>query len=183
VSRRTGAIHTALLVGCGDSTQTARIDAAEKEVAELKAKLTKLEATQQRQSFSLLELQFASPGVAYLQPGSTGYQPLQMELGRLTVAVRDVQPYANGSKVVLQFGNPLSATVDGIAFQIEWGQVDKAGMPNNDTAKKKEFSATETFLPGTWTATTVILDGVPPTELGFVRLSELKHRSIRLRGG
>ena len=120
--------------------------------------------------------------VAYLTPGSDGYALVKMDLGKLTVSFANVVPYANGSKVSLMFGNLTSATIDGLKAKIEWGSVDEKGMPKNSDAKSRDIKLTESLLPGAWNKTDLVLEGVPPAALGFLRVRDVGHQAIRMRG-
>ena len=117
---------------------------------------------------------------AYLTPGSDGYSLIKFDLGVLTVSILDIKPYANGSKVLLQFGNPLATKIDGLKAKIEWGQVDADGVPDNATAKNKEFTSQVPLRSGAWTTVTVILEDTPPTKFGFVRIHDVAHTGIEL---
>lgn len=166
-----------LLVACGSGQQDPRVAALESKVAELEKKLADIEMQTSLQS-SMKQWE----KIAYLTPGSDGYNLVKMDLGTLTVSIANIQPYANGSKVSLIFGNLTSATIDGMKAKIEWGSVDDKGMPNNEGAKSREISPTEVLLPGSWNKVDVTLEGVPPTTLGFIRVRDVGHRAIRLHG-
>jgi Protein of unknown function (DUF3251) len=115
-----------------------------------------------------------------LTPGAEGYSVIQTDLGRLTVSLENIQEYANGSRITLRLGNPLSASINGAKGTIEWGVVDASGTPNNDNAKSKEFSFNQSLRSGAWTNVSIVLDGVPPSALGFVRIKEMGHQGISL---
>lgn len=105
---------------------------------------------------------------------------IKTDLGPLTVSLEDIKPYANGSRVTLRFGNTTNATLDDASATVEWGTVDKKGSPLNDDAKSKEISFTKSFRPGSWNSVDVILDGVPPINLGFIRIHDVKNKGIHL---
>ncbi len=65
---------------------------------------------------------------------------------------------------------------------IEWGGVDEKGMPKDDEIKKKEVTLSETLFTGVWNKVDIVLDGVPPTNLGFIRIRDVTHRGIKLSG-
>ena len=174
-----------LLLGCNAGGQdNTRVVALETKVVTLESRIVALESqlSDVKRRVEINELFRDLGGVAYLTPGSAGYSVVRMDLGNLTVGLSNVAAYANGSKVTLQFGNLTSATVDGLKATIDWGPVDATGKPNNSEAKSKEFSATESLLPGNWNSTEIVLEGVPPAALGFVRVREVSHRAIRMRG-
>ena len=91
-----------------------------------------------------------------------------------------MQPYANGSKVALQFGNLTSATINGAKAKIEWGSVDEKGSPKNEGARSREVTFEKSLSAAAWTTVPIVLEGVPPSELGFVRVREVSHRGISL---
>lgn len=171
----------AVLGGCNQQTNLSDV---EQRISRLESSLSELqkEHANLKRSVELSELFRSWEGVAYLTPGSTGYAIVQMDLTKLTVGLSNIQPYANGSKVTLQFGNLSSATIDGLKATIEWGPVDKDGTAINKEAKSRDVSFNEALYPGTWNNSEVILEGVPPTALGFVRVKEVSHRAIRMRG-
>ena len=163
-----------LAAGCADERQEA-----------LQARLTRLEAANAALAAQLknVELQAeraASERVVFLKPEDSGYSVLKLDLGNITVRITDVQPYATGSKVSLQFGNLTSARIDGLRAQLEWGRVDGSGAAQNDKAKSRQVEFTEPLAPGSWTQAELVLAGVPPGELGFVRLKDVDHSGIGL---
>lgn len=166
-----------MLAACGGAQQDPRVPVLENKVTELEKRIADLEF----QTKLLSDMQ-SWENVAYLTPGSSGYNVVKMDLGVLTVSISNIQPYANGSRVSLVFGNLTSAAIDGMKAKIEWGSVDEKGLPNNKDAKSRDITPTELLQPGTWNKVDVILEGVPPASLGFVRVRDVGHRAIRLRG-
>lgn len=145
-----------------------RIAALESNVASLQADL----------SFLRMDQRFKE--VAYLTPGSDGYSIIESDIGRLTVSLENVQSYANGSKITLNFGNISNATINGASATIEWGNVNEYGTPNNASAKSKEITFKKSLTKGAWTRVPIVLDGVPSSQLGFVRVREMRHTGIVL---
>lgn len=182
-------LAASLIAGCDSAKELLRareipvnqgeqIKTMQQEVKVLNAELAELK---QKQSSLELDNMFRDfEKIAYLQPGDGGYSPIRFDLGALTVQLADVKPFANSSKVSLKFGNPLSSSINGVKAKIEWGQVDEKGNPINDAAKSKVVTFTETLRSGAWTSVSVVLDGMPPTELGFVRVRDVVHTGISL---
>ena len=180
-------VASLLLIGCDLTTNTAlekKIEAANAQIALLQSKIESLEKdlTEQKEKREFDELMQSFGNSAYLTPGSGGYSPIKFDLGVLTVRLIDVKPYANGSKVTLQFGNTLSASIDGLKATIGWGKVTDKGVPINESEKSKEVTLTEKLRAGSRTSVSVVLDGLPPNELGFVRVRDVTHRGIELFG-
>jgi Protein of unknown function (DUF3251) len=169
-----------LLSGCG----------VQQDLSELKVKVMVLEIENKslkgqidalNADIAMLKIPSAYDGVAYLSSGSSGYQILKTEIGNITVGLENIEPYANGSKVLLKFGNPTAAEIYQLSATIEWGAVDKDGYPDNENMKRKDVEFVESFRSGAWNSAEVILEGVPPSDLGFVRVKDLKHKQIGLR--
>ena len=178
---------SASLGGCGQSGSSR--DELKSQLAATRARVEKAEATVSalRDEFEQLKRQRDIDDllkdfdrVAYLTPGAEAYSTVKCDLGVLTIQLADVQPYANGSKVVLRLGNTLSSSIDGLKSTIDWGRVDASGTAINEGAKSKEITFSQTLRGGAWTSVPLVLDGLPPSELGFVRLSKISHTGIRL---
>lgn len=173
------------VVGCNQAqtsqqapTGGADLNSIRNELEALKIEVEDLKEKQSQDDFDQLFEGFKE--IAYLQPGDTGYSVIRYDLGTLTVELSDVKPYANGSKVILKFGNPLASTVRGLKAKVEWGPTNENGSPDNESARSKDFTFTESLRSGAWTNVSVVLEDVPPTELGFVRVMNVAHTGISL---
>ena len=118
--------------------------------------------------------------MAFLTPGSSGYSVIRFKLGVLIVRFIDVKPFANGSKVTLEFGNTLAVSVTELKVTLDYGKVGDKGFPLSGEIKTKEMTFVETLNSGAWTKVTVVLDGVPPTDLGFVSVKNVSHSGVKL---
>lgn len=164
--------------GCDQSTSAeteSRLTEATFEAQVLQEKVDGLQ-----QKIEMMDLFRTMERVAFLKPGDEGYSVIQSDIGLLTVALEDIKPYANGSKVTLNFGNTTAATINGLNAKIDWGSVGEDGTPINEKVKSREVKFNETLRSGAWTRANVVLEGIPPTELGFIRLRDVGHSSIRL---
>jgi outer membrane murein-binding lipoprotein Lpp len=170
------------LMSC-NQFQDARVPALETQVKDLEAKLTKLEEAVQKLDLRVapIEADRDWEDVAYLTPGAGGYSVIKSNLGKLTVKLNNVQPYAKGSKITLLFGNLSAATIDGLKAKVEWGAVDKNGVPNFKEMKSREVTFTKSLQSGSWTNVPVILEGSPPAGIGFIGIRDVTHTGVRLR--
>ena len=157
-----------LISGCADRNDIKKL---KREVADLQATVSQLQ-------WDITFGKFES--VAYITPGSDGYAIIKSDLGYMVVSLDDVQPYANGCRITLCIGNLTSAQVDGATAKLEWGSVDDKGTPLNGYARSRDISFSQALRPGAWTNVPVVLEGVPPTDLGFVRVKHFHHASISL---
>jgi len=175
------AIASSALAACSD--QSAKLLAAETKITALEQKIDALEkrtkSIEDAREFDVTLNSLKS--IAYLTPGSDGYSVLESNLGRFTVSLANIESYANGSRVTLTFGNLTSATINNPKVTIEWGTVDDKGSPNNVASHSREVEFTQSFQAGSWNNVPVVLESVPPAQLGFVRLRELTHKGISLR--
>ncbi len=119
---------------------------------------------------------------AFLRPGDTGYSIVDFDLGRLTVQMINVTPFASGTRVVLRFGNASAAGLQGISASVDYGPADEKGFPIAEQARTKEVKFIELFRPGSWTSVSITLDGIQPAQLGYVRVGKVSHTGIQLGG-
>lgn len=178
-------LTSTLLSACGggNSDLAQRVEALELDKIEMLSEVQALKAenTNLKRELMMFGLQFNLMESVYLTPGDAGYSLLNFDLGRLTVQISDVSPYASGSKVALTFGNLTAAKVQGLKAKVEWGKVAKdSGLPEEGSTKTREVTFPEELRVGAWTRVEVILEGVPPAELGFIRVGEVGHRGVSL---
>lgn len=119
-------------------------------------------------------------GIAYLTPGSQGFSAIKSNLGILTISMENVVAYANGSRITLSVGNPMAASLEGMKAKVEWGKVDNANIAIDASVRSKNVQFAESFRSGSWTKTDVILEGILPADLGFVRVRNIELTSIKL---
>lgn len=128
-----------------------------------------------------LEQAAASRQAVILKPGAAGYGLLESDMGRVAVTIANIEAYAGGSRVTLDFGNPSAARLSGMKARIEWGANDAKGLPMAPTAAQSlSFTAPEPLPPGSWKQYVVDLPGVPPTQLGWVRVSAFESGTVDL---
>ena len=118
--------------------------------------------------------------VAYLTPADSGYSSIRFDLGTLTVKMKDVQPFANATKVTLVFGNTLGSTITGLKAKVEWGTVDAKGLPEKQLGSK-EITMDKDIQSSSWNNITITLENTEPKNLGFIRVKNVTHTGIKLR--
>ena len=167
-----------VLSGCAP---TSEVETLKLEVAAVKSVADQLKSDYDayKRSADVEKAVSSMDRIAYLTPGDKGYSSVQTRLGVVTVSFDSIKAYANGSEVTLVWGNTTSAKLTAVTATVEWGRVDDKGFPNNETARKRQHTI-EALREGAWTKSSVILEGLPPQDLGFVRVSELSFGSIQL---
>jgi hypothetical protein len=178
-------IGSALAYGCSGSSNKeiqSKLDEETGRLLSLQAEVDALKTLQGdlRERLDGMQLMQSIDRIAYLTPGADGFQTIKTGIGYVTASLEDVKPYANGSKVTVRFGNPTNAELSSIKFKVEWGGVEKDGTPNQPTVRAREVSIIKDFKPGSWTSSELTLEGIAPTELGFVRIREFSAGSIQL---
>ena len=177
---------TLLTCGCTDPNELTQlrqsVQQAQNDLTQVKNQLaaTQKEVEELKVQLSVDKFMKDLDSVAYLTPGSDGYSFVQSRLGMVTVSLEDVQPYANGSRITLRFGNPMSATLNDVKATLEWGTLNAKGQPDNDSARSREFTFNQSLRAGAWTNVLVTLEAVPPTAFGFVRVKEIGNQGISL---
>ncbi|MBK8164556.1 MAG: DUF3251 domain-containing protein [bacterium] len=168
-----------IFTGCAKESRVeyveAEINTLRGQVDSLKARVLKIEFENSMNDFFKDLDKFA-----LLTPGADGYSIIQTDVGRMSISLEDVQAYASGTRVRLQFGNLTSATVNGLGAKLDWGRMKEQGGIDKATEKSREVKFTQSLRPGSWTNIQVVLEGVPPAEFGYVRISEVTHTGISM---
>lgn len=150
------------------TSMEAQIVALRQDVAELKSQAT----------WSNFAAEMS--GIAYLTPANSGYSVIKIDQGDISIALVNVQPYANGSRITLQFGNPLAATLTGVTMTLQWGETDAKGTPDNADEKSRDVQLLKPLGAGSWTQESFVLDSIPASKLGFVRVTNFSHHGMTL---
>jgi Protein of unknown function (DUF3251) len=115
---------------------------------------------------------------AILDPTTKNFARADTSSGFFLVSCREVQPYADGSKVVLDISNPMSISFVGFRLDVRWGERyagredDLVGIGKwaaSLQAKNEPF--TQTLEPGRWNQVEVILKQTPPAQLGHIQVA------------
>lgn len=144
----------------------------------LSDKVKELEEQVQNLEFDKLIRQIEK--IALLKIGGDGYSTIAFDLGVLAIKVTDIKPYANSSKVELEIGNPLGATITGLKATIQWGSTDEKGFVLEELGSK-EITIEKNIVAGSWNKVNVTLDSIEPKKLGFLRIKNISHTGIILK--
>lgn len=117
--------------------------------------------------------------IAYLKVSGDGYSTIAFDLGVLTIKIKDVQPFANSTKVRLEIGNPLGATISGLKMTVQWGSTNEKGYVLEELGSK-EITVDKNILASSWNNVTITLDSTDPKNLGFIRVKDISHTGILL---
>ncbi len=169
-------VSTGALCGCVD----------EDTFRALEARTTALEVSNSALLREVASLRSATASnkdnfAAYMKYGDEGYSRLRFDLGTLLVNIGKVEAYGNGSKVTFMVGNVTSANIDGLMTRLAWGRVADDGYPEFNPSRVRAVTLDDAFPAGAWTASEIVLEKVHPSEIGFIRLSDVLHRQVSLR--
>ena len=173
------------LIGCEDSKVESSNSELANKVSELESRLSINEAElfeikNQVSDVSVNELIRKYEKIVFLKVGTKEFLPITTEVGVITVNLSNIEPYANGSKVSLVFGNPLSATINSVKFTVDYGSLDKDGLVISASEKSKEISLIEPLNAASWNKTELLLEALPINELGYIRIHSLTVSNISL---
>ncbi len=181
------------LISCDRSTHTSdtKVD-MEEQLAALRSEVASLALTvadgqmmrdelrEIRNAVQRMEYQAAIERFATLRPNSDGYAVIRTTLGQITVDIESVSANANGTAVILKFGNPLHCDLRDVEMTVRYGAINSAGQPVEETAKTKQIKLGKTLRGGMFTKTRIGLDDIKPADLGFVSIGNLHHAGIGL---
>lgn len=95
-------------------------------------------------------------GSAIVSTEEKGYSIAQTKYGAFAVSCKNVIPYLDGYKIVLDIGNLTSARFNGAKLSVNWGKANE---------HKKEISVTNNFPPGRYTPVELVLTPAKPEEI------------------
>ena len=174
--RHLGSLLFAAAAASSAACERPRVEALEREVAHLKQTLEE-QQKEFRADREAVDLVLDAGETVTLKPAEQRYEPIWHDFGVFAIELTEVTPTEEGSRVKLRVGNLTSATVNGVEAKIEWGQ-----DPEESPAPYSDRRSLGRVLPqGAWSEITLNLDGVPPPQLGYVRVSHLTIRSVSLR--
>lgn len=176
-----------LLIGCHEFTPSPQVPAATIDAA-LRAQVAQLrtEVDALAERVQELEKKRARDEVdasletrAVLQPESQGYQVIRTTVGALLVSIEDIEPYADGSRVTLEFGNASSATLMGVKATMLW-QARLGEELQTQPVRSREVDFLKPLLAGRWTRVRVTLEEVPPDRLSYVAFRNITHNAVQM---
>ena len=106
---------------------------------------------------------------------------LHFDLGVMAVAIDTIRQTAEGSEVVLEFGNTTAAGLVDPSVTLWWGPVDASKTPLLAEERSREVSLGNLFAPASWTRVLVALPNVAPSEIAFLRLIGFDFTELKLR--
>jgi hypothetical protein len=110
-----------------------------------------------------------------LNPGSNDYQAIRHQLGSATLSLKEVKAHDKGSAITLEIGNLTSVHITGAAMTI--GYQD----PSNPSVESSlKYDVNQTLEAGKATKVTLILEGVNPSAVTYIRVSDFQPKGIRL---
>jgi hypothetical protein len=132
----------------------------------------------------IVDLERASHRTVQLDPAAREFERLDTSLGTLAVAIRDVQPFADGVRVLLAIGNLTSAALGKVEINAKWGRrmpthkTEKSGIAYwkeynlwAESLKQKTISLTHDLRPGHWNKVSLTLPDTPSQEFGYLEIS------------
>ena len=181
------------IAGCLRQTPlTEETEAAQNEVTALRSEISSLalsvaetqmlqrEIQELRDAVQRLEFQAMNELMVTLRPNSEGYSVIRTTLGHITVDIASISAHANGTSVVLSFGNPLACDLRNVEFWLRYGETDSVGSPIEGGGKGKHVTVGKVLRGGRFTTVRIGLDDIKPHELGYVSIGNLQHGGIAL---
>lgn len=110
-----------------------------------------------------------------LAPGMEGYQVIRHDLGSTTLSLKEVKAHDKGSAITLEIGNLISAHIRGATMEI--GYQDPS---DGSIEVSSKYDVQQTLEAGKATKVTVILEGVKPSHVTYIRISDFQPKGIRL---
>ena len=162
------------LVSLSACAQQTEVHQMKSEVGSLNKEMTKLtdqtiKLTQQN------ALNAKSTTGVYLLPGSKTPARLNSQLGNLQMSLSSMTPEANGTRAILVIKGESNDPLPAFTGKVEWGQ--NQGTTDNYqevNVQSQQFSAPASVLAPSDVSIPLLLSGLSPEQLGFVRIHDIQ---------
>lgn len=141
------------------------IDQLKSEIRSIRSELTSLKT---ESAIMQVNIDSLATSAASVSEGG-GYGIARTQHGPIAISLDGIDPYLDGYRVTLSFGNPTTATFNGADVEVEWGLPWNTKGRTYDqirtSRKKKRFSTLKHFQPGSYTLVEVSLTPATPEEV------------------
>jgi hypothetical protein len=107
-----------------------------------------------------------------LAPGLDGYQVIRHDLGSATLSLKEVKAHPQGSVITLEIGNLTSANITGTKMTVSYA--------SGHIEHPLEYDVQETLAAGKATRIHLVMRGVNPSDLSYIRVSNFQPKGIAL---
>ncbi|MEH0875457.1 DUF3251 domain-containing protein [Pectobacterium cacticida] len=160
-----------LLTGCAEQHQMPEL---QERLGQLNQQLHSLnnQATALEQQNTL---NAHSTSGAYLLPAAQTSALLESGIGKLSIALRNIETEANGTRALLYIHILDAPGLPAFSAQLDWGSVDPVnGKPLASSVQTQSFIVSPTLLPKAEALIELRLSGLSPQELGFIRVHQVE---------
>lgn len=112
-----------------------------------------------------------------LTPGSNDYKVIRHHLGTATLSLKDVKAHDKGSAIALEIVNLTSVDLAGAVLTI--GYQDPLSL---DIERSSEFNFSQTLSAGKTSKVTLVLEGISPSAVTYIRVSGFQPKGILVTG-
>ena len=189
------ALPLALIAGCGDRGQDARIKGIESQFADFEKSVKELREGQESLRNDVSKIQFErfleKSDSATFDIASRGYGKVEHNNGFFLIALVDVKPKADGQVLTFNFGNPLASEYSGVKFKVKWGprpprnlkgaEFWKARAEAQQQMQEMDVALPDRLGPGSWNPVSFTIAPAPSDKVGLIELSEMRTDTVRLR--
>lgn len=112
-----------------------------------------------------------------LTPGSGGYQVIHHHLGTATLMLREVKAHTKGSAITLEIVNLTSIHITGATMEIGYRDPSDSSFE-----RSSKYDVEQTLMAGKATKVTLVLEGVNPPTVTYIRVSGFQPKGIRVIG-
>ena len=158
-----------------------RLDAAEKKLETVEQDVSILKTRADSTDETLIQL--TPDTAAEFAPDQKGFTAIHTSYGVFLVSVSDIKPYANGYKVVLNFGNPLNVDFDGAEIQVQWGPKRKQGIKYSEYLQQlrtSKQSVLKRLRGGSWNPVEVVLAPASQTDIERIVVQSITTNKVLL---
>jgi hypothetical protein len=142
-----------LASSCGPSNHVSE------EVAALRADLTQARADISQLQNRAFMLELDAGRTAFVSCDAEGFSTVRSDVGVFTIKCENAEPYLDGFRLRLRFGNPTAASLNNPSLKVVWG------------SRSKDETLLGSFPAGSWTLKELILTPASAQDVKQLKVS------------
>lgn len=111
----------------------------------------------------------------HLARGAEGYQVIRHDLGSASIRLKKIKPHTKGAAITLEIGNLTSVALSGATLKIGYQDPTNAAF-----GLSTDYDVQQTLDAGKATKVTLILEGVNPSTIDYIRVSAFQPKGMHL---
>ena len=148
--------------------------------AELEERIDALERQVENNTKQRISLTSELKPSVWLRQSDRGYTSIRSDVGMLSFQLEDITPRGSGTRLTVRIGNPNYATITQLSLKGEFGKLNQNGEVDFSTARPFNSVISDKISPGSWSKGMIDIEGINPSEFGYLQIATVSTDSMTL---